>query len=301
LFSGRLPFSEHLNELRRRLKVVAYCFLIVFIIVILFPVNPLSSVQNPGQYLNLTFLEGTVIAAFLQDIVRYLLPSSWHLIAATGLGEGMEIYVVASLLLSVAITMPVIAYETYKFIDPALTDKERGLVYPFVSSISVLSIVGFLFGFFVLAKYLVLFLGPFFFAVGITPPVLVDAAAFYYVVFLIIGATGASFTSPVFVYTLIRLQVIEADFFSRNRVIIWFIIWVITGLFLTPDGGPLLDVVIFVPIVTMVEIAVALGRRSVRGQPPKAKGKKGGVVCPSCGKALPRPMLFCDHCGRSLA
>jgi sec-independent protein translocase protein TatC len=297
LLSGRLPFSEHIDELRRRLKTVALSFLVIFIVVVLFPVNPLSSIQNPGQYLNLTFLQGTVIAAFLQNIVHYLLPPSWHIIAASGVGEGMEIYIIASFLLSVALDMPVIAYEAYRFIDPALSAKERGLVYPFVSSATVLFVAGILFGYFVIAKYLIIFLGPFFLATGISP--FVDAASFYYVVFLIIGATGGSFTSPVFVYTLIRLRVVDPDFFSKNRVFIWFIIWVITGLFLTPDGGPLLDVVIFVPIVAMIEAAVVLGRRSVRGLPPKPK--KGAMVCPTCGQTLRTPMLFCDKCGRSLA
>ena len=297
MFSGRLPFSEHIDELRRRLKVVAYSFLVIFIVVLLFPVNPLSSVQDPGQYLNLTFLEGTVIAAFLHTVVIDLLPSSWHIISGMGIGEPMEIYIMASLLLSVALDMPVIAYETYKFVTPALTEREKGLIYPFVASASGLFVVGILFGYFVIAKYLLVFLGPFYVATGTTP--LVDASSFYYIIFLIIGATGASFTSPVFVYSLIRLRVLDADLFSKNRVIIWFVIWVITGLFLTPDGGPLLDLVIFIPIVTMVEIAVALGRRSVRGEPPRVR--KGGIICPSCGEALPRPMLFCEHCGRSIA
>ena len=297
MFSGRLPFSEHIDELRRRLKVVAYSFLIVFVVVLLFPVNPISSVQNPGQYLNLTFLEGTFIASFLHRIVLDLLPSNWHIISGMGVAEPMEIYIMASLLLSVAIDMPVIAYETYRFIDPALTEREKGLIYPFVASATALFIVGVLFGYFIIARYLLVFLGPFYIATVTTP--FVDAASFYYIVFLIIGATGISFTSPVFVYSLIRLRVLDADIFSKNRVIIWFALWVVTGLFLTPDGGPLLDLVIFVPIVAMIEVAVALGRRSVRGQPPRVK--KGGIVCPSCGKALPRPMLFCPHCKRSIA
>jgi sec-independent protein translocase protein TatC len=194
--------------------------------------------------------------------------------------------------------MPVMAYETYKFIDPALSPGERKFIYPFVASTSTLFVVGLLFGYFVLAKFLIIALAPFFVATGVSFQV--DAAAFYYVVFLIIGATGVSFTSPVFVYTLIRLRVLEADFFSKNRVVIWFVIWVVTGLFLTPDGGPLLDVVIFIPIVAMVEIAVVLGRRSVRGQGPPPRPKTG-IVCPNCGKSLPRPMLFCDKCGKSIA
>ncbi|MDG7010970.1 MAG: twin-arginine translocase subunit TatC [Nitrososphaerota archaeon] len=297
MFSGRLPFSEHIEELRRRLKVVAYSFLIIFVVVLLFPVSPLSSIRDPGQYLNLTFLEGTVIAAFLRTVVTDLLPASWRIISGTGIGEPMEIYIMASLLLSVALDMPVIAYETYKFVGPALTERERGLIYPFVAAASALFAVGVGFGYFVIARYLLIFLGPFYVATGTTP--FVDAASFYYIIFLIIGATGVSFTSPVFVYSLIRLRVLEADLFSKNRVIIWFVIWVVTGLFLTPDGGPLLDLVIFIPIVTMVEIAVALGRRSVRGQPPKVR--EGRIVCPSCGKPLSRPMLFCEHCGRSIA
>lgn len=210
----------------------------------------------------------------------------------------MEIYFVGALLITLALTMPVIAYETYKFVDPALKENERGLIYPFVVSTSALFVAGLLFGYFVIAKFLILALSPFLVASGISFQI--DAASFYYVVFLIIGATGVSFTSPVFVYTLIRLRVMEADFFSRNRVIIWFVIWVITGLFLTPDGGPLLDLVIFIPIIVMVEIAVALGRRSVR-EPKPATRPQSGFVCPSCGKRFSKPVLFCDNCGRSMA
>jgi sec-independent protein translocase protein TatC len=227
-------------------------------------------------------------------------PGCWRLIAASGIGEGMEIYFVAALILALALDMPVIAYETYKFIDPALKEKERAMIYPFVTSTSALFVVGLLFGYFILAKFLIIALSPFFVATQITFQV--DAGAFYYVVFLIIGATGVSFTSPVFVYTTIRLRVVEADFFSRNRWIIWFLIWVVTGLFLTPDGGPLLDVVIFIPIVTLVEIAVVLGRRSTKGgEPNRNAEKEKELKCPHCGKVLSQPMLFCEHCGRSIA
>lgn len=296
MFSGRFPFSEHIDELRRRLRIVALSFLVILVVLILFPASPANALQNPGQYLGLGFIQNTVTAWFLGRVVHDLLPAGWSLLAANGIGEGMEIYFVAALVLTAALDMPVIAYETYKFIDPALSAGERELIYPFVTSTSVLFVTGLLFGYFVLAKFLIVALSPFFLASQIA--YLIDASAFYYVVFLIIGATGVSFTSPVFVYTLIRLRVLEADFFSKNRIIIWFLIWVVTGLFLTPDGGPLLDTVIFIPIVAMVEIAVALGRRSVRGKEP---APKKGLTCPSCGEALSRPMLFCEHCGRSVA
>jgi sec-independent protein translocase protein TatC len=302
LFSGRFPFSEHIAELRKRLRVVALTFLVILVVLVLFPSNPQSSVQNPGQYLNLSFIYNTVIASFLGHVVHDLLPANWHLIAAAGIGEGMEVYFVAALILAVAIDMPVMAYETYRFIDPALNERERKLIYPFVVSTSLLFLAGLLFGYFVLAKFLIIALSPFFVATGISFQV--DAAAFYYVIFLIIGATGVAFTSPVFVYALIRLRVLSADLFSKNRVIIWFLIWVVTGLFLTPDGGPLLDLVIFVPIVAMVEAAVFLARRGVAhedGNSPPPPKPKGGFTCPHCGYQMESPRLFCDRCGKSIA
>jgi len=302
LLSSRFQFTEHIEELRKRLRVVAISFIVILLILLFFPANPVNAIHNPGQYLSLQFLQNTVIAAFLGRVKTDLLPAGWTLLAAKGIGEPMEIYFVAAIILTAAIDMPIIAYETYKFIDPALNEKERALIYPFVASMSVLFVVGLLFGYYALAKLLILALAPFF--VSTQTAFLIDAGAFYYVIFLIIVATAASFTSPVFVYTLIRLRVMSADFFSKNRLIIWFIIWVVTGLFLTPDGGPLLDVIVFVPIVAMVEIAVALGRRSVKGLPPKDQGqtgREGGIVCPHCGAHLATPMLFCEKCGRSIA
>ena len=291
LISDQRRFSEHIGELRTRLKKVFFAFLVILIVVVFVPANPVQQAQHLDQYLNLAFLNNTVIAAFLHQMRSYVLPTNWGLIAANGVGEGMEVYFVAALMVSLVLCMPVIAYETYKFIDPALKPEEKQLLYPFVVSTSLLFTVGTLFGY-VIAKFLVLALAPFFQATS--TQFLIDSAAFYYVVFLIIGSTGASFTAPVFVYALIRLRVIGADSFSRNHVVIWFALWIVTGLFLTPDGGPLLDLVIFIPIVVLVEAAVFLGRRGVRG----SAGDEPKAICRHCSAPLAQGQLFCQECGR---
>ena len=294
--SERFQFSEHIAELRKRLKVVFLTFIIVLILVVFAPANPIQQAQNLGQYLNLQFLDHTFIAVFLQWVVAYILPHGWQLIAASGLGGPMEVYFVASILMTVVVCMPVIAYETYKFVDPALKDEERKLVYPFVVATTALFAVGITFGYFVIAKYLVVFLAPFFQATSTS--YFVDATSFYYVIFLIVGATGVSFTAPVFVYTLIRLRVLDPEFFSKNRVIIWFVIWVVTGLFLTPDGGPLLDLAIFVPIVALVEGAVLLARHGLAKETP---GRRATTEpkCAYCGARLAKKSPFCPSCGRA--
>jgi sec-independent protein translocase protein TatC len=283
---------EHINELRARLRKVAIVFIIILVVLVFVPADPVYQFQHLDQYMTLQFLAHTVIAAFILSIKTYILPQGWTLIAATGIGEGMEIYFVGAIVLTLVLSMPVIAYETYKFVDPALKENERKLVYPFVAATSSLFIVGILFGFFFLAKFLVVALAPFLSAAGVSFQL--DAASFYYVIFLIIGATGVSFTAPVFIYALISLRVVDAEFFSRNRVVIWFVIWVIAGLFLTPDGGPLLDLVLFIPLVALVEIAVFLAKRRTRGQ-PEVMPKN---ICSYCSERLTKGKPFCPKCGR---
>jgi sec-independent protein translocase protein TatC len=290
LSSESLTLSEHVEELRRRLKTVVVSFAVIFVIVILFPANPIYSFEHPEQYLDLSFISNTIVASILKQVVHDILPPGWQLIAATGIGAGMEIYFMAALIVSLIIDMPIIAYETYKFVDPALTEEERRLIYPFVISTTVLFVAGVFFGYYIVAKFLVLALAPFLFAAQIAQ--LIDAVSFYYVVFLVIGATGISFTAPVFIYILITLGLLSPEFFTKNRVIIWFVIWVITGLFLTPDGGPLLDLVIFIPLVAMMEISVLLAKRKYVG------GESKVIRCKWCNSKIERKGVFCPSCGR---
>lgn len=292
LAANRMSLMEHIDELRARLRKVAIVFIIILVALVFLPADPAYQFQHLGQYVNLQFLTHTLMAAFILNIKDFILPHGWTLIAATGIGEGMEIYFVGALVLALVLSMPAVAYETYRFVDPALNENERKLVYPFVAATSALFVVGVLFGYFVLAKFLVIALAPFLTATGISFQL--DAASFYYVIFLIIGATGVSFTAPVFIYALISLRVIDAEFFSRNRLVIWFVIWVIAGLFLTPDGGPLLDIVLFVPLVALVEGAVFLAKRRVRGQPVVVPKN----VCHYCSARLAKGNSFCPNCGR---
>ncbi|MDA4116217.1 MAG: twin-arginine translocase subunit TatC, partial [Thaumarchaeota archaeon] len=177
------------------------------------------------------------------------------------------------------------------FITPALTEKEKGLLYPFVVASSALFTVGVLFGYFLLAKFLFIALAPFIQTAQATP--LIDVANFYFVVFLTVGMSGIAFTTPVYVFMLIRFRVLSPQTFRKNRVIIWVVVYIATAI-ITPDGGPILDIILFVPIIVMLELAVFLGARSIRNleappEPDKCKycgAKLGGATfCPNCGRA----------------
>ena len=292
--SSGFRIGEHLAELRQRLKVIFVSLVVIIIVVFLLPLNPAQLLSLNAVYYT------TPVSVFLRYIVGYTLPSGWVLIPFT-VSAPLEILLIAAAVMGLAIDMPIITYEVYKFVDPALKPEERRMAYPVIASTTALFIVGLAFGYFLLAKFVFIAMAPFYSAVGITPPYYIQAVDFYTIVFLSVVFSGLAFTTPVFVYLLIRFGILPPDLFTKNRVWIWVITYIVTAL-ITPDGGPVLDVILFVPVIFLLEIGVFLGGRSIR----RANGQagtdtKGGVVCPSCGETLDRPALFCPRCGRSIA
>ena len=280
-----MRFTEHLGELRKRFKVVFLSLLAIFVILLLVP-------RYPAQFFSLTGTYNPLVSIFLDRIHQDILPSSWNLIGFR-LNEPLEVLLVASLILAVAFDMPVIAYETYRFIDPALKANERKLVYPFVISSTILFLVGLLFGYFILAKFLIIALSQFFIATGAS--FTIDVADFYFVVFLTVFFSGVAFTIPVLVYLIIRFGIVEASFFSKNRLYIWFGTYIVTAV-ITPDGGPVLDVILFFPVITLLELAVFMGKRFRRGETRAAsKGRR----CSYCDSPLDTSQVFCTKCGKA--
>lgn len=286
--STGLKFSEHLDELRRRLKVIFISLIVIVLLVLLLPVNPAQLLTE--NFSNLVYWT-TPVTLFLNAIYSYVLPSGWALIGFR-VNEPLEVLLVAALVLGLAIDMPIIAYETYRFVDPALKEGERKMLYPVVSSATALFVVGLLFGYFILAKFIFFALQPFF--VAVNAQTVIDVADFYFIVFLSVLFSGFAFTTPVFTYLLMRFGVLSPSFFSKNRVLIWAVAYVVTA-FVTPDGGPLLDVILFVPVIALLELSVVFGRRYAPKNltPPTPR-------CKFCGAELVPRRLFCTECGKAI-
>lgn len=283
--SETLNIREHIDELKHRLKIAFLAFVGLLAILMLAPAEPAKALTFTGTYV-------PFVAFFLARVKLDLLPAGWTLIA-NNLSEPLEVYLIASVVLAAVFSSPIFAYETIRFISPALTESERGLLYPFVASASALFTVGVLFGYFLLAKFLFIALAPFFETAQAQP--FVDVSNFYTIIFLVIGMSGIAFTSPIYVFMLIRFRVLAPETFRKNRVIIWVVVYIITAV-ITPDGGPVLDIILFVPIIAMLELAVWLAARSLR----RLEARPDPDKCSYCGARL-GGASFCPNCGRAAA
>ena len=284
-----LPLWDHISDLSKRVKIWIYSLVIATLFYLAVP-SDLSFLQNPFQVYH------PIITAILAGIRTRLLPPQYILIGGT-VTTPLELIVVGSAVFGFATSVPVLAYEIYKFVDPAIKASEKQSVYPFVTAFSILFLVGAAFAFFVLLPFIFLFSLPFFQAVGISTFIYADQ--FYNLVFFVIVLSGFSFTIPVFFVLLVKLRILGTKMLTKNRKYVWASILVLTAI-ASPDGGPLADVALFVPIIILLEGAIWYAKRYEKERVDDEIGSMHvETTCNFCGGDMDSGGVFCKRCGKA--
>jgi sec-independent protein translocase protein TatC len=283
-----IPLWDHIEELSRRIKTWVYVFFGATILFLVIP-GDLSFLQNPFQLYHPLI---TVILVWIRD---RLLPTQYTLIGPT-VTTPLEIIAVGAAVFGFLVSVPVLAYEIYKFVDPAIRPSERQSIYPFVTAFSILFLVGSLFAFFVLIPFVFFFSLPFFQWVGVAT--LIDADQFYNLVFFIILATGVAFTLPAVFVLLVKLHVVGTAVLRKNRKYVWAFTLIATAL-ASPDGGPLADAALFVPMIILIEGAMWFAKRYEKDGVATVSFAMGETRCSYCGGQMDSGGVFCGLCGKA--
>jgi sec-independent protein translocase protein TatC len=287
--SAEMTFWDHVRDLSNRVKVIVYSVFLSTVLMMTLPANS-DFLKNPLEFYD------PLIGVILRTVKSQVLPYSVRLIGVE-LTAPIELYVVASIVLGVALSMPVIAYEAFKFIDPAIYPHERRDIYPFITSFTAMFVVGAVFGYRVLAPFLIWAMMPFYSVVGAEQ--MISVLDFYNTVFLTVLIAGFSFTLPIYFVLLVKYNLVSTKIVTKNRLYLYAALYIVTAI-LTPDGGPLGDMVLFVPMVVLVELGIIFAKRYEKGRtsPPRLRIFES-QTCRFCGKDMAVGAIFCDNCGKS--
>ncbi len=131
-----------------------------------------------------------------------------------GIGEPFTMTLAVSGMFALLLAMPLILYQLYAFIVPALSPKERRTAIPLISMVPILFAGGVAFGYVLVLPAAVRFLQNF-----NTDEfnVLVQAKDYYKFVAMTLLATGLVFQIPVGILALTRLRVITVEQLRKNR------------------------------------------------------------------------------------
>lgn len=231
----QMPFFQHFAELRRRLTIIV---VVIFVLSMVF------------------YTEKCYI--FLLDIflapVREFLPGGK--LTVLGPFEQMTFRFKVAFAASIIASMPVILYEIFAFITPALKPKEKKWVIPTVIAAVLLFLGGACFAYFVI-------MGPAFAwlssqGAGVISSMAAAGQYFSGISMLMIGF-GIGFELPLVVFYLIGLGILKYDVIRGG----WryaYVAIVIVAAVATPDWSPWTMGGLAVSLVALYEISLALAR-----------------------------------------
>ncbi len=287
-------FWGHITEFIKRMKVVLGVFLVTLFVFLVLPGN--------SDFFAMTDSYKPLMSVLLTYIGNLFLPKGGMLFASS-MSDPITLYVYAALIFAIGLTMPVFAYEAYKFIDPALYPHERKAVFPFIGVVVTLFILGALFGFFFLAPSFISGFVPFYDAVKAV--YLFPIMDFYNTIFFTIIISGLLFTIPAFFVLLVKFGILHTKTVSKQRKYIYAGLG-IAAMLISPGATPLGDLYLFLALLSLVELSIFAGKRfehrmgTADSQSMISKWFAPVPTCRFCNTQIQEGTRYCPSCKRFL-
>lgn len=168
-----------------------------------------------------------------------------------------------SLLAGLALALPIVLWQLWSFLAPAVEPHAERIVLMFVLLATVLLVAGVAFGYWVVLPKAVHFLTNFddqYYNAQLR------ARDYYGFVMTVLLAIGVVFELPIFILALVRLNVLSTRTLRKNRRLGYFIVAVVAVLL--PGVDPVTTTFEMVPLIALYELSIWLSvlveRRSAR-------------------------------------
>jgi sec-independent protein translocase protein TatC len=170
-----------------------------------------------------------------------------------------------SMLAGLALAFPVVLWQLWSFLAPAVEPHAERLVLLFVLLATALLVAGVAFGYWLVLPKAVHFLTNFDDQYYNSQ---LRAKDYYSFVITVLLAIGLVFELPIFMLALVRLEIISTATLRRNRRLGYFIVAVVAVLL--PGIDPVTTTFEMVPLIALYEasiwLSVLVERRALRGE-----------------------------------
>lgn len=171
----------------------------------------------------------------------------------------------------IAISMPLIIYQLFRFLAPGLTKTERRWILLSLPGVTVFFLTGVLFCYFIVLPSALGFLLNFGEDNGVENTTTISNFLGFVTRFLL--AVGVAFQTPVIVFVLAKLGVATPKRLSKFRRWAYVLAFVVAAI-ITPTPDPVNQFIVAVPIIFLYELGVIFARIGVRQ--PKEQGEGVG-------------------------
>lgn len=219
-----MSLVEHLEELRSRIIIVAISVVLAGII-------------------------GFFVSEPILELLQAPLPDGDHRLIQLTIGEALAVRLRIALYVGIALSVPVIVYELWRFVTPGLTVRERRLVWPLLIGSILLFAVGIGLGYVVIPYALEFLLSLTPAGIDATMLRLSDYVGFVLAIML---AFGLAFQFPILLLVGARIGILSYRFLSARRR--WAVLVIVLfAIIATPGGDPASSAVLSLVMYALFE------------------------------------------------
>jgi len=231
---GKLPFTEHLEELRKRLVISAIAVGVGFLASYFFSEQLYMLLAQPAK-------------AVMQDDNSFIF---------TSLTEAFFTYLKLALFSGILLASPVILYQIWSFIAPGLYKHEKKYALPFVILSTFFFLAGVLFCFLVVFPIACKFFAGFADSGIIEMKLKMSDYLSFSCKFML--AFGAVFEMPIFILFLSRMGIVTHEQLKRNRKYVLILAFVAAAFLTPPDIVS--QVLMAVPLIVLYELSIVIAK-----------------------------------------
>lgn len=257
---AEMSFLEHLEELRwhiiRSVVLIAVFAVVAFIMKDFIFNEIIFKPKMPEFWSNRMMAKlGEYVGSDALNINQQPLK-----LVSLKMADQFMLHFMVAIVLGLILAAPFIFFEIWRFIKPALYDKEKKHASGAVFFTSLLFMIGILFGYFVIVPLSIDFLTTY----SVSPEVenQINMRSYIGTVTSITFASGFIFLLPIFSYFLSKVGILTPKFMKNYRRHAYVVMFLVAAIITPPDIFS--QIMVAIPLVILYEISIIISKIVVK-------------------------------------
>jgi sec-independent protein translocase protein TatC len=242
--AGKMPIMRHLVEVRNRVFKSVIAIIIGTVLGFIFAPQIIQFLKAPAGNIDLVFIE------LLENMVNYFK---------------------VSLTAGIILAMPLLVYQLFAFVSPALTTRERRSIYLILPAVMAMFLTGVAFAYYIALPPAMSFFSTFGSGwVNIQPTI----SSYINVVTRLMIGVGIVFETPIIIMVLTRMGLVTPKWLAARRKL-WIVLAFVLAAIITPTFDPINQSIIAIPLIILLEVSILLSKLiyKKRAKPPATEAR----------------------------
>lgn len=254
---NEMTFLDHLEELRwhiiKSVGAIAVMAIVAFIMKGFIFDTVMLKPKNADFWTNRMFFQ----LAELLNIESLKINQKPLELISIKMADQFMMHIMTSLVAGLLLASPIVFYEVWSFIKPALYDKERKHASGAVFFTTVLFILGVLFGYYLIVPLSIHFLGGY----SVSEQVVnqINTRSYIGTVTSISMASGVVFLLPIFSFFLSKVGILTPRFMKTYRRHAYVVMLLVSAIITPPDVFS--QIMVCIPLIFLYEVSILISKR----------------------------------------